>query len=70
MGTATLEANMEQHLARLAHEPIFHVLLEVCKAYDSIDRGRCLEILGRAGSKHGPPTNQLLGTIEYCTKVG
>ena len=52
MGTATLEANMAQQLAGLAHEPIFQVLLDVWKAYDLLDRERCLE----------PPTGYRLGT--------
>ena len=49
IGTDTLEANLEHHLAGTTHKPIFQVLLEVCKAYDSLDRGLCLEILRRYG---------------------
>ena len=45
IGTATLEAKLAQHLAVLAHEPLFQVLLEIPKAYDSLDRGRCLEVV-------------------------
>ena len=44
-GTATLEANLEHNLARIAHNPLLQDLLEACKAYDSLERGRCLEIL-------------------------
>ena len=36
-GTAMLEANLAQHLARLAHKPIFQVFLDVRKAYNSLD---------------------------------
>ena len=48
-GTATLEAKLSQQLAGLAHEPLFQVFLDICKAYDSMDRGRCLEVLGGYG---------------------
>ena len=44
-GTATLEAKLAQNLAGIAHEPLFQVLLDVRKAYDSLDRGRCMDIL-------------------------
>ena len=40
IGTATLDAKLEQQLAGIAHEPLFQLLLDVCKAYDSMDRGR------------------------------
>ena len=45
MGAATLEYNMAHQLAGLTHDPILQVLLDVLKAYDSLDRGRCLETL-------------------------
>ena len=38
IGTAMLEANMEQQLVGLAHKPLFQVLLDVSKSYDSLDR--------------------------------
>ena len=41
-GTATLEANMDQKLAGLAHEPLFQVFLYVQKAYEFLYRERCL----------------------------
>ena len=44
-GMTTLEAKLVQQLAGLAHEPLFQVFLDVRKAYDSLDRGRCMEIL-------------------------
>ena len=43
--TATLESKMAHHLAGISHEPLFQVLLDVRKEYNSIDRGWCLEIL-------------------------
>ena len=44
-GTATLEAKFLQQLEGLEHEPMFHIFLELRKAYDSLDRGWCMEIL-------------------------
>ena len=44
-GTATPEANFSQQLVGLTHEPLFQVFLDICKVYDSLDRGRCLEVL-------------------------
>ena len=32
-------------MAGIAHEPLFQVLLDVRKAYDSLDRERCLKLL-------------------------
>ena len=45
MGTATLEVNLDQQLAVLAHKPLFQVFLDIQKAYDSLYRGRFLEVL-------------------------
>ena len=45
IGTATLEANLAQQQDVLAHEPLFQVLLDVHKAYDSLNKGRYLDIL-------------------------
>ena len=44
-GTANLEAKLTQQLVGIAHKPIFQFFLDVYKAYESLDRGRCLEIL-------------------------
>ena len=44
-GIATLEAKLFQKLAGVSHKPLFQVFLYVRKAYDSLDRGRCMEIL-------------------------
>ena len=44
-GKETLEENLAQQLAGLANEQLFQVLLDMRKAYDSLDRGRCIEIL-------------------------
>ena len=42
METKTLEANLEQQLTGIVHEPLFQVFLYVHKAYDSLDREWCL----------------------------
>ena len=44
-----MEAKLAQQLAGMVHEPLFQVLLDVKKSYDSVDRGRCKEILRRYG---------------------
>ena len=44
-GPSTVQAKLVQQLAGLAHKPIFQLFLDVRKAYKSLDRGRCLEIL-------------------------
>ena len=56
--TATMEAKMAQQLARLCHEPLFHVLLDVRKSYDSLDTGRYMEIL--RGYQPRPTLQRLL----------
>ena len=45
MGTATLESKLAYQLVDIVHELLFQVFLDVRKAYDSLDRGRCMEIL-------------------------
>ena len=32
-------------MAGIAHEPLLHVFLDVRKAYDYLDRSRCMEIM-------------------------
>ena len=43
--TAIMEENLDQQLAGLCHDPLFQVFLDVQKAYDSLDRVRCMEII-------------------------
>ena len=57
-GTATLEENFAQQLAGIAHEPLFRVFLDVRKAYDSLYRGRCMEIM--MGYRMGSRTSRLI----------
>ena len=44
-GTAIVEAKMEQNIAGIVHEPLFQVFIDFWKAYNSLDRERCMEIL-------------------------
>ena len=45
MGIATLEDKMMQHMKEICHEPLFQVLLDVKKAYYSLDLMCCKKIL-------------------------
>ena len=44
-GTATLEAKLLQQLAALREEVLYMIFLDMHKAYDALDRSRCLEIM-------------------------
>ena len=57
-GTAMLEAKLAQKLAGITHEPLFQVLLDVRKAYDSLDRYQRLELLRGYGM--GPKLARIL----------
>ena len=56
--TATLEAKLLQQLAALREEVLYVILLDLNKAYDALDRSRCLEILEGYGV--GPNSRRLL----------
>ena len=43
--TVTLKANLLQHLAALREEVLYVIFLDLHKAYDALERSRCLEIL-------------------------
>ena len=45
MWTSTLEAKLAHQLVGFAHKPLLQVFLYVRKAYDSLDRGQCMEIM-------------------------
>ena len=51
-GTAIMEVKLQQQLAWVDQEPLYQIYLDLRKAYDALDRGRCLEIL--AGYGVGP----------------
>ena len=44
-GTATLKAKLLQQLAAMREEVLYVIFLDLHKAYDALDRSRCLEIL-------------------------
>ena len=52
MGTAIMEVKMQQQLVWVDQAPLYQIYLDLRKAYDALDRGRCLEIL--AGYGVGP----------------
>jgi hypothetical protein len=45
MGLAILEAKLAQQLVHLGQEPFYRVFLDLKKAFDTMDRERCLLIL-------------------------
>ena len=45
MGTAIMEVKLQQQLAWVDQEPLHQIYLDLRKAYDALDRGRCLKIL-------------------------
>jgi hypothetical protein len=50
MGTAILEAKLAQQLAHLEQEPFYGVFLDLKKAFDAMNRERCLLILEGYGA--------------------
>jgi hypothetical protein len=52
MGTAIMEAKLNQQLAWVDQEPLYQIYLDLRKAYDALDWGRWLKIL--AGYGVGP----------------
>ena len=44
-GTATLEAKLLQQLAALREEVLYVIFLDLHKAYDALERSRCIDIL-------------------------
>ena len=57
-GTVTLKANLLQQLVALREEVLYVIFLDLHKAYDALDRSRCLEIL--EGYGFGPRARKLL----------
>ncbi len=48
-GTAIMEVKLQQQLAWVDQEPLYQIYLDLRKAYDALDWGRCLEILAGYG---------------------
>jgi len=44
-GTATMKAKLAQQLAFIEQEALYSTVVDLKKAYDAMDRGRCLDIL-------------------------
>ena len=62
-GTATLEANPEKQLVRLDQGNNFQVFLDVCKDYNSLNRGILLEILrGTGWGQTWPASSPTIGS--------
>ena len=57
-GTATLKAKLLQQLADMREEVLYMIFLDLHKAYDALDRYRCLEIL--EGYDVGPQSCRIL----------
>ena len=53
-----MEEKLEQQLAGIVHETLYQVCIDVRKAYESLDRGRCVKILQGCGL--GPKLQRLL----------
>ena len=59
-GTATLNVKLLQHLVALREEFLYVIFLDLHKAYNALDRSRCLYILEGYGM--GPRARRLLQT--------
>ena len=59
-GTATLKAKLLQQLVDMRGEVLYVILLDLTKAYNALDRSRCLDIL--EGYVVSPSARRLLKT--------
>ncbi len=67
-GTAVMEAKLAQQLVHLEQVPFYGIFLDLKKAFDSMDRERCLLILGGYGV--GPKMIRLIRNFwENATMV-
>ena len=48
-GTATIEAKLSQQLAYIEQQPLYGVYIDLRKAYDAMDRDRCVLIMKAYG---------------------
>ena len=49
-GMAIIEAKLAQQLAFQEQAPLYGVFIDLCKVFDSMDRGRCLEVIQGYGA--------------------
>ena len=67
-GTGIVEAKLAQQLAHLEQTPFFGVFIDVKKAFDAMDQGRCLAIVALHGV--GPQMLRLIRNFwETATNV-
>ena len=67
-GTGIIEAKLAQQLAHLEQAPFFGVFIDLKKAFNAMDRGRCLAILALHGV--GPKMLRLIRSFwETATNV-
>ena len=57
-GTTSLEENLLQKLTTMKEEVLYDIFLEIKKAYDALDRDRCINIL--VAYRFGQRTKRLL----------
>ncbi len=57
-GTAIIEAKLAQQLAFMEQAPLYGIFIDLRKAFNLMDRGRCLEILEGYGA--GPKMLRLI----------
>ena len=57
-GKASMEEKLTQQLTVIVHEPLLQVFINMPKSYESLDRGRCMEILRGYGL--GPNLQRLI----------
>ena len=49
--TAIIEAKLAQKYFHCEQMPVYGIFIDLCKAFDVVDRDRCLEILEKYGAK-------------------
>ena len=71
-GIPTLKANLRQYLIAMREMVLYSIFLDIHKAYNTLERYRCLDIL--AGCGVGPRTLRILRTywawIQMAAKAG
>ena len=71
-GTATIEDKLLHNIINMMETVLHSISLDLCKAYDALDRDHCLGIL--AGYGVGPRTLRILRTywawIQMAAKAG